>query len=224
MGLLLVPGIAAAHVEVASGPAVANASQEVTFEVGHGCSGADTYAMRIEIPAGVASVRPERSDFGPFTVEKDPSGTVIAVTWQKSDADLLPEDLAFYKLTIRMKVPNTPFTTLYFPAHQTCKDGEGNLRTTDWVGTPDMMTGSDGGTLEKAPALAIVPAHSRGWNKLTVTQAINDLSDYFGDAEIVWKDTAAWSANPTTRDLITSTDGVTELSSLQPNDVIWVRY
>ena len=30
-----------AHVTVASGPAIANATQLVTFQIGHGCPGAD---------------------------------------------------------------------------------------------------------------------------------------------------------------------------------------
>ena len=36
---------AAGHVSVASGPAFANTTQEVTFGVGHGCEGADTSSV-----------------------------------------------------------------------------------------------------------------------------------------------------------------------------------
>ena len=56
--------------DYASGPGFANTTQEVSFGVGHGCSGTDTYSVRIEIPAGVTSVRPETSDFGKTTVKK----------------------------------------------------------------------------------------------------------------------------------------------------------
>ena len=79
----LVPAAAHAHVSVASGPAFANTSQEISFGVGHGCEGADTVSVQIEIPAGVTSVRPETSDFGHADVETDGAGAVVAVTWTK---------------------------------------------------------------------------------------------------------------------------------------------
>ncbi|MES1173411.1 MAG: DUF1775 domain-containing protein, partial [Myxococcales bacterium] len=88
----LVSTTAHAHISIASGPAFANASQEVTFGVGHGCEGADTYRVQVEIPAGVTSVRPETSDFGQADVELDAAGTVVAVTWTKPEASVLDKD------------------------------------------------------------------------------------------------------------------------------------
>jgi uncharacterized protein YcnI len=218
----LTAAIVDAHIEVASGPGFANTSQEITFGVGHGCSGMDTVSVKIDIPAGVTSVRTETSDFGKATVEKDMAGTVIAVTWTKPDADLLDSDTAYYKLTLRLKVPNAPFTTIFFPAHQTCKGPDGGTAVTDWIAT---MPSPDGGGPEPAPALRIVPARVAGWNKFTVPAAIADLSVHFKDALIVWKGTtAAYSSNPVTADLITKTAGVTALTSLAANDEIWVKY
>ncbi len=54
--------LANAHVSLLSGPAQANKSQKITFGVGHGCNGDDTYTVRVQIPAGVVSVRTETSD------------------------------------------------------------------------------------------------------------------------------------------------------------------
>src|SRR5690349_15485939 len=88
-GVFLVPGVALAHIAVSSGPGFANTTQEIAFGVGHGCEGADTYSVKIDIPAGVTSVRPVRSDFGNVSVEKNAQGDVIAVVWQKADADVL---------------------------------------------------------------------------------------------------------------------------------------
>ncbi len=213
---------ASAHIEIASGPGFANTSQEITFGVGHGCSGVDTSSVRIEIPAGVTSVRAETSDFGRATVEKDMAGTVTAVTWRKPDADLLDGDPNYYKLTLRLKVPNAPFTTIFFPAHQTCKGLDGGTTVVDWVGT---MPSPDGGGPEPAPALNILPARVAGWNKFTVPAAVSDLSVFFKDALIVWKgNTAAYSANAVTADLITKTAGVTALTALAANDQVWVKY
>src|SRR4051794_25721582 len=80
---------AEAHVDIGSGPAVANSTNEVAFSVGHGCTGADTFKIIVDIPAGVTSVRPMRSDFGIPTVQKDGSGTITSVTWQKPITEAL---------------------------------------------------------------------------------------------------------------------------------------
>ncbi|QSQ27149.1 DUF1775 domain-containing protein [Pyxidicoccus parkwayensis] len=222
MGALLAPALASAHIAVASGPGFANTTQVVSFGVGHGCEGSDTYKVRIEIPAGVTSVRPEWSEFGKVSVEKDAAGTVTAVVWQKSDQALLDADISYYTLKVRLKVPNQPFSTLYFPTHQTCKASDGTLSQAEWVGIPN---GSGGSTApEPAPALQIVPARSPGWNKFTIPSAIADLSVFFGDAQIVWKGKAAYSPSATTMELAKATSGVTELTSLQANDEVWVRY
>ena len=225
-GFLAAPLLAQAHVGVISGAATANTNQEITFGVGHGCSGADTYRVRVEIPAGVGSVLPLTSDFGKIAIEKDAAGTVTAVTWQKPDADLLPADSEYYKLVVRLRVPNQPFTTVYFPIIQTCKAADGTIYTTRWVGKPGDPPLPDGGMEEPAGALSVVPARLPGWNKYTVPVAIGNaqLASWFSNAIIVWKGNAAYSANPSTVELIKNNAGVVALDALQANDEIWVRY
>jgi periplasmic copper chaperone A len=223
MAFVVLPAVARAHVSVGSGPGFANTTQEITFAVGHGCAGADTYGVRIEIPAGVLSVRPLRSDFGKPSIEKDAAGAITAVSWQKPDADVLDADLAYYKLIVRLRVPDQPFTTIFFPARQTCRATDGTMSTVDWKMLPSDPV-VDGGTDEPAPALAILPPRRPGWNKYVVPQAVPEVAALFGDAQIVWKGTAAYSANPTTAALIGTTPGVTALSALAANDEIWVKY
>jgi len=215
----LVPCLADAHVVIASGYAYANTSQEIAFGVGHGCAGSDTYRVRIEIPAGVTAVRAQTSDFGRATVEQDAAKNVIAVTWQKAEADALDSDSNYYKLLLRLKVPNAPFSTIIFPTHQTCLAADGTFTTVDWVAE----TETDGGA-SPAPKLTIVPARRTGWNKLAVPAAISDLSQFFDDAQIVWKDNQAFSANPATVELIKGTSGVEELGALAAGDEVWVKY
>ena len=159
-----------------------------------------------------------RSDFGMFSVDKDMGGVVTAVTWQKPLPDALDADLSYYKLTIQMKVPNKPFTQVYFPVHQTCRAKDGTLSMVDWVALPGQMG-------EPAPALALVAARLPGWNKFQSSEHIPNPSVFFSDAQIVWKGTAAWSSNPSTMDLIKATPGVTALTDgIHPDDEIWVRY
>jgi uncharacterized protein YcnI len=217
------PGIARAHISVASGPGYANTTQEIAFGVGHGCAGADTNRVRIEIPADVLSVRPLRSDFGTVSVEKDAAGTITAVSWQKAAGDALDADIAYYKLVVRLKVPNKPFTTYFFKAHQTCRAMDGTLSTVDWTMLPTDPV-ADAGTDEPAPALVVLPARQPGWNKYVVAQAVPDVAVIFADAQIVWKGTAAYSANPATTELIAATPGVSVLTTIAAGDEIWVRY
>lgn len=217
--ICLVPALADAHISIASGPAFANTTQEISFGVGHGCEGSDTYSVRIEIPAGVTSVRALTSDFGRATVEKDAAQNVVAVSWTKPVEDVIPGDDNYYKLVLRFKVPDKPFTTLHFPTHQTCRTADGGTLTTDWVAVEE----TDGGA-EPAPVLKIVPARRAGWNKWTVPNDIADLAVFFSDAQIVWKDNQAYSANPTTAELIGSTPDVEALSELAAGDEIWVKY
>lgn len=224
-GLLLFASVAEGHISIASGPAFADSSQEVVFGVGHGCSGSDTFRVRVEIPPGVTSVRPMRSDFGTTSVELDGSNNVTAVTWQKDVSDALPADINYYKLTIRLKAPNTPFTKLYFLAHQTCRDAGGNLLPpVDWIGLPTTQVPEGGTAPEPAPALTIMPTRIPGWNKYTIPVAIPDVSAFFKDALIVWKGSSAYSGNANTLAQIKAEPGVTELKSLAIGDEVWVKY
>jgi len=209
-----------AHVSIVSGIAYANTTGEIVFGVGHGCAGADTSSVQVEIPAGVGSVRPQASGFDQVDVETDATGAVVAVTWQKHGSSVLDADSLYYKLSLRLKLPDQPFSTLYFPAHQTCTAKDGNTTVVDWVG----MDEAEGSSVEPAPALKIVPARFPGWNKFTVPSALSELGPFFGDAQIVWQGSAAYSSNPTTAELIAGTSGVSELSSLQAGDQIWVKY
>lgn len=144
------------------------------------------------------------------------------MTWQRATADLLPVDTNYDKLTMRVKLPNTPFQVLYFPTEQTCLQADGGTLTSSWTDTSGLPP--DGGTQEPSPSVVIVPAHKTGWNKLTVPVAVENLGLFFSDAQIVWKGTAAFSANATTTELITGTAGVTTLMSVSAGDEIWVKY
>lgn len=216
----LVPSTAGAHVSIASGPAFANTSQEVAFGVGHGCAGADTVRVQIDVPAGVTSVRPETSDFGQADVETDATGTVVSVAWTKADASVLDADTQYYKLLVRLKAPDQPFTKLYFPAHQTCRAKDGSETVVDWVGIDE----TEDSTIEPAPTLYVLPARFPGWNKFTVGTAVDDLKGFFADAQIVWSGSKAYSINPTTSDLIAATSGTSALTSLAAGEQIWVKY
>ena len=218
-------GAAEAHVSISSGPAAANKSQMITLAVGHGCEDAnakhlDTIKVRVTIPAGVTGVRALFSDFGKPTLIKSGS-TVTAVEWTKPTSELLDGDDGYYELEIRAKVPDAPFTKLKFDVQQTCEDSTSHAQVVvDWNAPEGSTTG------EPAPYLTVVPARTPGWNKFTVPRALaqDEVPTYLGDALIVWKGTAAYSPNPNTAMLITTTQGVTALDGLSATDEIWVKY
>jgi periplasmic copper chaperone A len=216
----LVSSTAQAHISITSGPAFAGISQEVAFGVGHGCAGADTYRVQVEIPAGVTSVRPETSDFGQVDIETDAAGVVVAVTWTKPRPSVLEADTQYYKLLVRLKAPDQPFSTLYLPAHQTCRAPDGTETVVDWVGIDE----PGDSTVEPAPALNVLPVRFPGWNKFIVGSAMNDLKGFFSDAQIVWVGHKAFSVNPSMSELIGATEGVSALTSLAAGDEIWVKY
>jgi hypothetical protein len=218
---VLLPALAIAHIGANDEPLTAGATEEITLAIGHGCEGADTSSVRTTLPPSVTTVRAMTSDFGRATVEKNGAGAPVAVSWVRDDANLLPVDTNFYKLTLRARLPNAPFTTLFFPTEQRCKLADGGVAVNLWTNTTGMA--SDAGE-EEAPMVVLVPAHRPGWNKLTVPVAVTDLSLYFSNAQIVWRGNQAFSANPTTAQLIAGTAGVAALSELAPNDEIWVKY
>lgn len=233
--VLLAPTLASAHVGISSGPGFANSTQEISFSVGHGCTDAngapsDTSSVTIDIPAGVTSVRAVPNAFGKVTVTKATVNnvtTVTSVTWTKTPGDVIAADDNFYKLVLRLKVPNAPFTTVYFPTHQTCTTGTGTvLPVVDWVATAPNPSEDAGAAAEPAPALNVLPARTPGWNKVTVPVAVpaDKLASWFGDAQIVWKGTAAFSVNAATLEQIKTTAGTTVLAALAAGDEIWVKY
>lgn len=120
---LSVAGAASAHVAADPGQAMAGSYQAVRFRVGHGCSeGAATTALRIEIPAGMASVKAQPKPGWKLGFERQ-DGRIVAVTWRgRLAADEFDEFALFLHL------PEQP-ASLAFPAIQTC-----GRETARWTG------------------------------------------------------------------------------------------
>ena len=103
---------------------------------------------------------------------------------------------------MRGKVADVPFTTIPFMITQVCRPPGGR---------------SDGGRhrhvdrpFDRIPSLrrSSRGAGARaGWNKFTLPTAVAaaDLATYFGDAQIVWKGTSAFSPNTAVARLIAMT-------------------
>ena len=219
----LSPGSAAAHVGAVPATVTANATSEIHFAVGHGCENADTLSIKVDIPAGVTGVRGMPNEFGKLKVERDAALNIVAVSWTRTAADLSATDDNFYKLGIRAKLPDAPFTRVFFPVHQVCQKPDGTQIKADWVST--LPSEGESGP-KPAASVFVLPARKPGWNKYTLPVAVGaaDLEKVFGDAQIVWKGTAAYSANPATVEQVKATAGTTVLTALAAGDEIWVKY
>ena len=188
--------------------------QVLNFTVGHGCTGSDTLSVEIRIPEEVTSVRAVPWAYGDGEVVTSSSGAPLAVVWTKSAVREVDDQ--FYTLSMRITVPDLPFSHLYFPAYQTCRSIDGEVTVVEWVGLP-------GDPENPAPELRIIPVRHAGWNRFTPTASVTDLS-VFDDAEIVWQGEAAYSANPTIMELIEGEGDVAVLTELTAGSEVWVKY
>jgi uncharacterized protein YcnI len=129
--LLCIVEQAAAHVTANPDQAPADSWFRTALRVGHGCEGSSTIAVRVKLPDGVISVRPQMKPGWEITITmrkldqpiEGPHGTVTEVVdeiaWRGGP---LP-DAYFDEFGISMRLPAEPGKTLYFPTVQECEQG-----------------------------------------------------------------------------------------------------
>lgn len=162
--LILGGAVAAnAHVSIAEGPVEAGSYEILTLGVPHGCDGAATTKVAIQIPEGINAVTPTRNSL--YTVEKVMEDLDTPIT--DSHGNEVTERVAQVVYTAATPLPDgqrdafelslqipedAADTTLYFPTVQTCEQGE-----TAWVQIPE--EGQDGHDLDApAPSVDVVAA------------------------------------------------------------------
>ncbi|MSP20329.1 MAG: DUF1775 domain-containing protein [Alphaproteobacteria bacterium] len=122
---------ALAHVGLEPAQAVANSTVNVAFRIGHGCGESPTTAIKVRIPAGVTGVQPQPKPGWTLAVTKGPLPGVVAAAGAAVAEGVIQVDWTGGKLPVeffdtfvlRMKMPNAPGTTLYFPIVQECENG-----------------------------------------------------------------------------------------------------
>jgi len=143
--LLAAPFPALAHVVAAPGEAKAGAYAAIAFRVGHACAAGDTtLKVRVEIPDGVASARPQPKTGWTIDIEKSDDKTA-AVTW----TGRLPDE-QFDDFSLLMKLPAQP-GSLVFPVIQSCEKGE-----SQWTEIADPERPGEKLT-RPAPILRLIP-------------------------------------------------------------------
>ena len=163
----VLPGSAAAHVSLQADSTAAGAQAVLTLAVPHGCDGAPTTRIAVQIPAGLDSVTPtinpgwtvtKRSQklAQPVTSRHNTVLThrVAEVVWTARTP--LAEG---YRDTLSLQVPlpeGAAGRQLVFPTVQTCTTGE-----TAW--TQVAAPGQDAAALEHpAPSLTVTAAEAPG--------------------------------------------------------------
>lgn len=206
--LATVTSVANAHVSFVANNAYAGKSYIATATIPHGCEdengeGYDTSKIEMTIPAGFTNVRPADAAFGPASVVKDEAGNVTKLIWTKTALPAVGDDL-LYQVTFRGTLPADALQTLKFDTLQTCAGD----KTKAWEGAD-------------APSLKVLPARTTGWNKYTAQSALDEtaIKSYFADAQIVWSNGAAYSANSVTNGLITN-----KLTAIAQGAEYWVKY
>ena len=111
--------VARAHVTLEQGQAAPGDHYKGVLQLGHGCDGAATTAVRIRLPEGVIAVRPMlKPGWEIETVLA--GGEVREIVWSGGS---VPDD-RFDEFVFLSTLPEVPDgTVLYFPVIQECAEG-----------------------------------------------------------------------------------------------------
>jgi periplasmic copper chaperone A len=151
---------AAAHVTLEHKQAAAGSYYKAVLQVGHGCKGSPTVSVRVRIPDGVTSAKPQpklgwtmaiKRTKLPKPVDAGHGRTIDEVVSEVAWSGGPLQDHEFDEFKIMLKLPDQPGTTLYLPVVQECKEGVHR-----WIELP--QAGKTPAQLkEPAPALQLMP-------------------------------------------------------------------
>lgn len=132
LALLLVAAMpAAAHVVIDPAEVAANSYARVAFRVGHGCAGAATTAIEVNLPEGVTIARPMPKTGWTIAIETRALQRPVAgghglvregpasIAWRGGP---LP-DAHYEEFVMMIRAPDTVGTALAFPVMQLCEGG-----------------------------------------------------------------------------------------------------
>ena len=149
--LALAAAPAAAHVVADPNEGPAGGYFRTALRISHGCGEAATVAVRVTIPEGVASAKPQaKPGWTIEIVRRNPAapGRVDEIVWRGGP---LPAD-QFDEFGLALKLPDGAGRTIYFPTVQECEAGAHR-----WTAIP--KPGEKWGDLkEPAPFVRLAPA------------------------------------------------------------------
>lgn len=151
---------ASGHITVQPNEAAAGSYFQMSFVVPHGCDASATVAIRVKVPDGVLSVKPQMKPGWTVEIKKKTldkpqavahgktiSETVDEVSWRGGP---LPDNL-YDTFGLMMKLPDTPGQSVYFPVVQECEQGVHR-----WIEIPATQQNRDE-LHEPAPVVRLKP-------------------------------------------------------------------
>lgn len=153
--LFAVPAFA--HVGLATGEAPIGAGYKAVLRVGHGCDGNATTSIKMRVPEGYLSAKPQPKPGWTLDIVKGAyantyqlfgapvSEGAIEITW--SGGNLPDDQYDEFVISGTLAAELDTAAPLYFPVIQTCTEGQN-----DWID----VSGSQEG--EPAPSLKLLPA------------------------------------------------------------------
>lgn len=149
-----------AHVTLEQKEAPAGSYYKAVLRLSHGCQGAATVQVRVRVPSGTLSVRPQPKAGWKLDVTRSKLAQPVdaghgrlvheVVSEVRWSGGRLPDE-QFDEFALLMRLPDQPGTTVYFPVVQDCDKGVHR-----WIEVPDAQR--PGAELrEPAPALRLMP-------------------------------------------------------------------
>lgn len=158
-GLCALP--AAAHVTLDPAAAPAGATVRTALRVPHGCAGAATTAISVDLPEGIFTAKPMPKPGWRLAIERrrlaepvrNPHGReveaeVSRITWEGGP---LPDE-QYEEFVLMLQAPNEPGGLLVLPVTQSCEGG----RADAWVERPGPGQGPHD-LARPAPAMRLTP-------------------------------------------------------------------
>lgn len=158
--LVLAAGSAFGHITLEGRQAPADSYYKAVLRVGHGCEGSPTVTIRVQIPEGVTNVKVQPKQGWQIQIVKAALATPVADSHGKPITERVSEvvwqggrllDEHYDEFVLRVKLPNTPGATVYFPTVQQCEQGVHR-----WIEIP--AAGRDANEYEEpAPQVVLTP-------------------------------------------------------------------
>lgn len=147
---------ASAHVTVQPADAAADSYAQLVFTVPHGCNGSATKALRVKLPDGILSAKPQMKPGWQVGIKTRKLDTAVAGPHGKSVTEVVDEvdwrggplpDNLYDTFGLIVRLPDRIGQTLYFPAVQECEQG-----VERWIEIPSTVQSAD---KLRAPAPAV---------------------------------------------------------------------
>lgn len=128
----LLPAAASAHATLETRQAPAGSYYKAVLGVSHGCKGSPTTAVRIQIPQGITSVKPQPKQGWDLEIVREPSSATANSTDAAEAEERVSEvhwtggrllDEHYDEFVLQVRLPDLPGETIYFPTVQECEEG-----------------------------------------------------------------------------------------------------